>query len=85
MHELGKRSTGKCGLQFTGAPERLPSHSRVDYVQYIRHLREDLGIDTSHFLRNVDAMADGYLKAVTDADSRLRTILGLKLEAPGFG
>jgi len=59
-------------------------HGRVEYAQYVRHLRKDLGIDVSHFHKNVGAMADGYLKSVSDADSRLRAILNLKLGAAGF-
>lgn len=62
-----------------------PSRSRLEYAQYARHLRKDLGIDVSHFHKNVGAMADGYLKGISDADSRLRAILNLKLGAPGFG
>ena len=59
-------------------------HSRVEYAEYIRHLRKDLGIDVSHFHKNVGTMADGYLKGVADVDSRLRAILNSKLGAPGF-
>jgi hypothetical protein len=57
----------------------------MEYAQYVRHLRNDLGIDVSHFHKNVGAMADGYMKGVSDADSRLREILNLKLGASGFG
>ena len=62
-----------------------PGRSRTEYTQYVKHLRKDLGIDVSHFHKNVSAMADGYLKGVADANSRLRAILNLKLGASGFG
>lgn len=57
----------------------------MGYTQYVRHLRNDLSIDVSRFHKNVGAMADGYLKGVSDADSQLRVILNLKLGALGFG
>jgi hypothetical protein len=55
----------------------------MEYTQYVKHLRKDLGIDVSRFHKNAGAMADGYLKGVADANSRLRGIL--KLGTPGFG
>lgn len=60
-----------------------PGRRRTEYGQYLKHLRKDLGIDVSHFNKNVGAMVDGYLNAITDADSRLRGIL--KLGTSGFG
>jgi len=60
-----------------------PNHSRTEYTQYVKHLKKDLGIDISHFHKNVGAMADGYLKGVTDVNFRLRGIL--KLGTPEFG
>jgi hypothetical protein len=60
-----------------------PAYSRMEYTQYVKHLRKDLGIDVSRFHKNAGAMADGYLKGVADANSRLRGIL--KLGTPGFG
>ena len=62
-----------------------PSHSRVEYTQYAKHLKKDLGIDVSYFRENVGAISDGYLKGVADAHSGLRTILNLKHGASGFG
>lgn len=62
-----------------------PSHSRVEYTQYVKHLRKDFDIDVSHFHKNIDAMADGYLKGVSDAVSRLRAVFNFKLGASGFG
>jgi len=58
-------------------------HGRMEYAQYVKHLRKDLGIDVSHFHKNVGAMADGYLKGVVDLNSRLRGIL--ELGTPEFG
>jgi hypothetical protein len=62
-----------------------PGRSRMEYAQYVKHLRKDLGIDVSYFRKNVGAMADGYLEGVADAHSRLRTILNLKHGVSGFG
>jgi len=62
-----------------------PSHSRTEHTQYIKHLRKDLGIDVSHFHKNVSAMANGYLKGVADANSRLHEILNFNLGASEFG
>jgi hypothetical protein len=59
------------------------SCSRMEYTQYVKHLRKDVGIDVSHFNKNVGVMVDGYLNAVADANSWLRGIL--KLGASGFG
>ena len=60
-----------------------PDHRHTEYTQYVNHLKKDLGIDVSHFSKNVGAMVNGYLNAVTDADSRLRGIL--KPGTSGFG
>ena len=50
----------------------------MEYTQYVKHIRKDLGIDVSYFRKNVGAMADGYLNGVADAHSRLCTVLNLK-------
>ncbi|KAF9650963.1 hypothetical protein BDM02DRAFT_3111266 [Thelephora ganbajun] len=60
-------------------------HGHTEHMQYVKHLRRDLGVDVSHFHTNVGAMTNGYLKGVMDIDSQLHAILNLKLGASGFG
>ena len=62
-----------------------PGHSRMEYAQYVTHLKKYFDVDISHFHKHVGPMTDGYLKVVADAHSQLRAILNLEHGTSGFG